>query len=720
MGEDDACACFMTDVFATMKKRGKKEVSLRGMTDAQKRVFTQCQSSEFQKILDRKAATVIGPSDAVQIRLQKSHRIMGSRFVNTEEPSVEAVDGIKRKSRWCVLGDQDPDVLRLAASNATASPTVSMCGRAVSLQLAASFGWHYQIGDVDGAFLNSDLLSESSPERISAGGLYCELPAGGIPGIAPGSLIRIDRSVYGLGDAPMKWWQKVQRTMLAGGWRQSVLDPCLFTVFNDDGSIAGVACWHVDDVLCAGSGKVYETAREYFRKHLPFRKWREDHGTFCGTEILRNNETGEISLGQHQYAEDLQAMSKTKAGMHEFLTAQEVSSLRTCNGSVGWLAYQSRPDLSVQVSMAQQGVPRATGRHHAIAQQAVRRAKQFSDLKIVFRAISPDSLRVCVHSDAAFERNDEGKPQYGFIVGFCEEAMTQNQSSWWTPALWRSSRVKRACSSTLAAEAQAALDGVRHAEWLTALLSECLYQEFDLEERESFLCGRMAAAITDCKSLYDHCHKEGSAGTLSDKSGALDVVQLKQSLTRLNLPLRWAPTKVQLADGLTKSDADALDYLRATMRSGRYELCDEEKTMTMRAEEKARRVSRGEAKRKAAEERQKQTSGTSQSSRGGKRDYWLPSDTKHYLGKLIRNSLVSQKVVRIRVHQNPRSSPFGWGEVPGFPTGKVSSQRLSLVRKVLSDGGVGPIIQHWDRWGDSSEVFSGSWIGATVVLEDEE
>ena len=36
---------------------------------------------EFQKILNRKAATVIGPEKAAQVRKSKSHRIMGSRFV---------------------------------------------------------------------------------------------------------------------------------------------------------------------------------------------------------------------------------------------------------------------------------------------------------------------------------------------------------------------------------------------------------------------------------------------------------------------------------------------------------------------------------------------------------------------------------------------------------------------------------------------------------------
>ena len=94
-----------------------------------------------------------------------------------------------------MLGDQDPDIFRLAADHANTSPTVSMAGRTVTLQLAASHCWELDIEDVDGAFLNSDLLSKCAPERVAAGGLFCEQPPDGIPGVPEGALIKLERSV---------------------------------------------------------------------------------------------------------------------------------------------------------------------------------------------------------------------------------------------------------------------------------------------------------------------------------------------------------------------------------------------------------------------------------------------------------------------------------------------------------------------------------------------
>lgn len=271
--------------------------------------------------------------------------------------------------------------------------------------------------------------------------------------------------------------------------------------------------------------------------------------------------------------------------------------VRSGNGAVGWLANQTRPDLSAQVSLSQQGVPNVTGRHYGLCQQAIRRARQFGDLELMFQPIPLSELALCVHSDSAFERNDEAKPQYGFIVGFCQKLLGLNQESWWSPATWKSSRVRRACSSTLSAEGQAALDGARHVEWIGSLLCECLYSDFAIEEREPFLPQHMAAAITDCKPLYDHCSKEGGPATLADKSGALDVVVLRQTLARMKMPLTWGPTKVQLADSLTKPDADAMDYLRGVIRRGKYKLADEEETMCLRFAMRRRSVGFAEERR---------------------------------------------------------------------------------------------------------------------------
>ena len=73
-----------------------------------------------------------------------------------------------------------------------------------------------------------------------------------------------------------------------------------------------------------------------------------------------------------------------------------------------WLATQSRPDLSTQVSFSQQSFPEPLVSDAVAANNAVRRARQNAQLPIVFRAVQPDQLAVMCHSDAAYANGRDG------------------------------------------------------------------------------------------------------------------------------------------------------------------------------------------------------------------------------------------------------------------------------------------------------------------------
>jgi hypothetical protein len=391
-----------------------------------------------------------------------------------------------------------------------------------------------------------------------------------------------------------------------------------------------------------------------------------------------------------------------------------VGILRGCNGAIGWLANQTRPDLSVQCSLAQQGLPKALGKHHDLSSQAVRRARQYADLGLTFRVIAPEDLRICGHVDAAFDRDRDGKSQYGFVVGYCDPNLAANAPSSWSPACRKSTRVRRACSSTLAAEAQAAVDGVRHMEWMAALLAETLCEDFDLHNREQWLSRFMSCAVSDCKSLFDHCSTQTCTGSVEDKTAAIDIAVLKSHLKRLSVPLRWCETEDQIADAMTKNAADALDALRAAMRTGVVHLQAEDSIMQARAEEKEYRLAKGKARAELA------AAGKGPGS-GGARDFWLPSNSKHYLGKVARSHVPDEEILKVRVHQVARTRLMS-AECSGFPPKGVAERRLTMLRQMLpvEDGGapkLGPIELRWDSWSEKELDLGFSWIGATVVLK---
>ena len=64
--------------------------------------------------------------------------------------------------------------------------------------------------------------------------------------------------------------------MLEQGWTQNRLDKCLYMLYEWEGGrrkLVGLISTHVDDVLTAGEGKVYEKAIQQLRATFPFGQW---------------------------------------------------------------------------------------------------------------------------------------------------------------------------------------------------------------------------------------------------------------------------------------------------------------------------------------------------------------------------------------------------------------------------------------------------------------
>ena len=77
---------------------------------------------------------------------------------------------------------------------------------------------------------------------------------------------------------------------------------------------------------------------------------------------------------------------------------------------------------------------------------------------------------VC-HSDAAFA-NVGDHTQAGFVIAFTDKALNDSVMSHWNAVVWRSFKLSRAVSSTLAAEAQSMAVATGTVEWLSLIVSE--------------------------------------------------------------------------------------------------------------------------------------------------------------------------------------------------------------------------------------------------------
>ena len=162
--------------------------------------------------------------------------MINSRMVRRLKPQEGTFQKPKAKSRWCVLGHQDPD----AADMFTYAPTPQTESIMMFLFLLQLCNLTLSIADLKNAFCQSDSLDRS------AGPLFVE-PCEGLD-LPPGSLIQLIAPVYGLNDAPLRWHRTLTAWLIKQGYRKSLLEPCLYVHYAPGGSVDGLILIDVDDL----------------------------------------------------------------------------------------------------------------------------------------------------------------------------------------------------------------------------------------------------------------------------------------------------------------------------------------------------------------------------------------------------------------------------------------------------------------------------------------
>ena len=117
---------------------------------------------------------------------------------------------------------------------------------------------------------------------------------------------------------------------------------------------------------------------------------------------------------------------------------------------------------------------------------------------------------------------------------------------------WKSRAGQRVCRSTFSAETQACIEALEGAQYIRACYETLLSGEMTKVEDAKI----PLVCLSDCRSLFDHLHRQGVPRTPSDRRLAVDLAALRQALRAEKwsdkLPLAWIPSRIQLGDVLTK------------------------------------------------------------------------------------------------------------------------------------------------------------------------
>lgn len=555
----------------------KKQPPLREsqLSADEMKLFDKAKQKEFNTVLfEKKALRKLSPQEAAWVRATHPERVMSSLFALKWKE--EAIDGEtagekEAKARLAVRGCGDPDLAWLAWQHAVQSPTLSFEGKSLLYQMCAAHKWRLNLGDVKGAFM------ESPPLNREHGAVYMSLPKGGVPGTehGPDDLYEIVLPLYGLNDSPQRWWSTVKHEVKSGGGQESKFDSCLYYCRDLQGNLTDVLGHHVDDFIGGGAGPEWEKLVAHLRKRFPFRKWSTTGGDFCGCRV-RQLDDYSIVYGQRDFIQKMKGIQVPKGvNLDDPVPPAVLKQLRGVLGSGNWAANQSRPDIAVLVSQAMQTFPTPTWRAVVAANNMFRRSKQDADLEIRVHHVAPHKLRILASSDAAQHNAKDEGTQGGYIIGFSSDDVLLGRTGPWSPAVWKSYRLRRAAASTMSSETQACRDCCSHAAYLANMLEEALNPKYSLITRNECIRNRPAVNVVDCKSLYDHGHSLCAASTGgSDKLTAIEIVILREIRRDTGITIRWGPGEVQIADGLTKDKEEPAVRLRGVLRGGQYQLAE--------------------------------------------------------------------------------------------------------------------------------------------------
>ena len=358
------------------------------------------------------------------------------------------------------------------------SPTCMKESLRLTLVTAASKGWRIESLDIKSAFLQGQKIERD---------VYLKPPKEA----GTNKLWKLNKTVYGLGDASRRWYLQVKDELRALGVQSSKYDEAVF-FWKNEGKLNGVMAVHVDDFLYCGSKEFELKVITVLKTKFLTSKVESETFTHLGLEVKQTEDC--ITLHQQNYIEEIELLSVgKKKEKNELLSDEEFKELRAVVGQLLWVSGQTRPDISFDTCQLSSSLKSATVEDHLRANKTIKKLKS-NEVKLKFHNIGQvEKARLVSFSDASLANLKNGGSQGGgiiFIVG---------ENGKYAPLSWNSKKIKRMVKSTIAAEALALSEGSENCFWLGSIIK-------DMSDADYSPLVFPIRALTDNQSPCDTVH----------------------------------------------------------------------------------------------------------------------------------------------------------------------------------------------------------------------
>ena len=643
--------------FLTKKSPG--QVTFRKLPAGQRKHFEKARQKEIKALLDSGAITILSLQDSLKFMEERGDHVLESKFVDRWKPTEEFTAlsedfdpeqyteegqcGAQPKSRWCVVGWQDPMLHAIERS----APTPLSTSVNLSLQVAASRRWSVFIKDAKSAFTQA--LPTTRKQKLAR-----TMPKDGLfPGCQEGQLILLHTEVYGLCSGP-SWWRRTLIDYLLKnlGYTLNPYDRCVLTLTDeprpaliDDndsrsstttttsatsaasrttatfaatttkGSLEasskdktrGVIVIQVDDLLEAGDEE-YQRRMKALENRFRFGKVVKlqdaEQGTGYSGKRLMQFQDFSIGYTMNDYVlhrikpVNVQRKVLKKDADTVLLNEGEVTQYRAALATLNWVAREGRPDCAAAASVLASRFPKPTIRDLYELNEVICQLKNH-EVTLRIHPIAEDQVRHFTISDSSHDPSGRVKPQHGWLQGVTDPGFNRGDRSPVSIMAWRSRKLRRKAGNTLLCESIAlstALGALERqaAMWKSLTVASFTARHLTLEDTEeaeirgqaSVIASECnayvdpsAVAVVDAKSLFDGVHSEQAQG--EDDRSALEMVVIQESLKALKGRIRWIPHNRNPADGLTKLSGAHMAPLLELITKNSFVLEEEQGVLEM-------------------------------------------------------------------------------------------------------------------------------------------
>ena len=455
----------------------------------------------------------------------------------------------KYKARLVIRGFMQEE------SGETYAPTMRLVSFRLLLAISTLLSWTTLQQDVVNAFLNATLTIP----------VYMKCIEGWEQ---PGKCIKLKKALYGLKDSPRAWFDTLKDRLLEIGMIQTVMDPCMFVLIEDQRVVMLVGI-HVDDCLCIGQ----DPKVKWFAGMMTRVFMMEDLGRperMLGMDI-EWTEKG-VVIRQTTYInkvlkrfgmETCHGSPTPMTPGTRLLKSQQADEkdekpefeYRSCVACLIYLAVCTRFELCFAVKELSTYLERPGKTMITQAKRAMRYLQTTKNHGIryantlktipgtIYKSTMESMLSAWSDSDWASQPEDR-KSTEGCIVMFNGTAL-----------LWWSKTIKTICLSSTAAEYIAASDTCREVVFLRSLLEAI---GFRCERATPYFCDNQGAITT-------------ASGVNTTKSKHIECRYhfIRQKQEQNEVDGKWIKTTDQCADVMTKA-LNGPQHYELTIRASGY------------------------------------------------------------------------------------------------------------------------------------------------------